>query len=630
MMLAYGLRAGFHSDELNVLLHVERFARGEFRAPSRPGLLWLALTPLMVFDQPDTLLTASRVVAVITIAFGVGCIVRLGTPREGQLSWVDRLLPAVAVVLLLTSASFTAHAVEVRTDTFTTPLTLLAIAILWRQKWTPRTVALAAVVVTAAILCSQKSVYNVIGLTLAWVFARPAQPEGRPVLTNRARDASIAVAVVVTLVGLWYAVLSMLAGTGGDLISTNLERAASTAFAGTVPFEDKRAWFSQAVHRAPILYVGGALGLVIAGLRARTDGRVFASALVALVMYGVMPFHRGFFPYYIASIEPLLALPAALALLTVTDAVAGVLSRARIPRGATATVLTLAALGAALNHQLPALKQAWYVTNEGQMELASRVHAMYGEPVPHVAGLNLIPGYLETAGYLTGEARTAKRKNDPIFIATKLKAGAYFFVRAYMTRDLYLKGTEKQLIYRSYLPVSPNLYVHGARARWEPGTTSGHRIADLFVDGPYTVRFRGEPGAGRPELRVDEQLLSEGDVVQLTRGDHRLAVGPSSSAGEVWLILGDGIEPGPPGTHMDYSLFPKDRKGSRTRYQRYDKKKGKYDLASPTNPNKNRIRRHKKRLRDLDARYEASVLVQREPAPTLSAPLPAGSTRDLE
>jgi len=616
LLLAYGLRAAFHSDELNVLLHVERFARGEFRAPGRPGLLWLALTPLMILDEPTALLKASRVVAVLSVALGLSCIAHLGKPRHEQHSWVERLLPAVAVLLVMTSASFATHAVEVRTDTFTTPLTLLALVILWRRQWTPRTVILAAVVVSAAILCSQKSAYNAIGLALAWSLARPAQPADSHPFFNRARDAGVAVAVVVGLVGLWYAALSMLAGTGGDLVSTNFERAASTAFAGTVPFEDKRAWLGQAVHRAPVLYVGGGLGLVIAAVRARTDGRVFASALVALTMYGVMPIHRGFFPYYIASIEPLLALPAALAVLTVANGIAGLLLRARIPRNATVALVTIAVLGGALDHQRPALEQAWNVTNEGQLELAGRVHAMFGKPVPHVAGLNLIPGYPESAGYLTGEARTAKRKKDPIFLATKLKSGAHFFVRAYMTRDLYLKATEKQLIYRSYLPVSSNLYVHGARARWEPGTTPGHRVAGLFVDGTYTVRFRGVLGAEAPEFRVDEQLLGEGEVVELTKGNHRLSVGPSATAGEVWLLLGDGITPEPPGAHVDYSLFPKDRNGSRSRYQRYDKKRGKYDLASPTNPNKNRIRRHKKRLHDLDARYESKVLVRREPEPS--------------
>ncbi len=617
VMLAYGWRAAFHSDELNVLHHVDRFASGEFRAPGRPGLLWLALLPLMVFDDPVAILHASRGVAVAAVGLGVGLVAHLGVPRTAATSWVDRLLPATAVVLLLTSASYAPHAIEVRTDTFTTPLTLLALALLWRARWTPRTVVLAAVVVAAAVLCSQKSVYNAAGLALAWWIARPARPEGGG-LRARAREAALAIAVVVALVAAWFVGLSLLAGNGSELISTNLERAASTAFAATVPRSDKIAWLTQAIDRAPLLYAAAPLGLLVGAVRARTDGRVLASALVAAVMLGVLPVHRGFFPYYIASIEPLLALPAALGVLAVGAALARLLGPIRVPQGPVVGAVAALALGAAAIHQLPGLRAAWGVTNEGQVGLASRVHRLFGEPVPHVAGLNLIPGYPEMAGYLTADARTAKRKQDPSFIATKLEEGARFFVRAYMTRDLYLKRGEKRLLYRSYLPVSPNLYVHGARARWEPGATPGHRVADLFVDGDYTVRFRGVPEAERPSLAVDGTPAREGDVLSLVRGKHRIEVGPSVGPGEVWLVLGAGIEPSAPGTHVDYSLFPKDRKNSRMRYQAYDRKQAKYDLASPpaAGGSGKRLTLHKKRLADLDARDAASVLVLREPAPS--------------
>jgi|GEM_PF-1277499 len=614
-MLAYGLRAAFHSDELNVLLHVERFARGEFRAPGRPGLLWAVLTPLMVTDNPVALMTASRVVAVAVIACGMGCIAVLGRPRGAADSWVDRLLPATAIALVLTSASFAPHAVEVRTDTFTTPLTLLAIVVLWRERWTPKTVALAAVVVAAAILCSQKSAYNAIGLAVAWLLARPAQPGGVSWVRSRGRDAAIAVAVVGGLVVGWYGLLSVLAGTGGDLVSTNLERAASTAFANTVPWEDKTKWLAQAVQRAPLLYGASAVGLLVSAWRAwrgPQDGRVLASALVGATMLGVIAVHRGFFPYYIASIEPLLALPAALAVLTAADGVGRVLEKARVPRGLTVAALTLAMLGGALHHQLPVLKQAWAVTNAGQYELSGRVHRIFGGPVPYIGGLNIIPGYAETAGYLTADARLAKRKQDRTFIATKMSDGARFFVRAYMTRDVYLKRAEKKTLYTSYLPVSPNLYVHGARVRWTEGGTDGHRVAPIYVDGAYTVRVRGE---STPELRVNGAPVTDGQVLTLSRGDIALTVGPADAVGEAWLVLGDGTEVEPPGTHVDYSLFPKDRNGSRTRYQRYDKKRGKYDLASLVNKDERRLRRHRKRLRELDKAWQETVLAEREPAP---------------
>ena len=625
VLLAYALRAAFHSDELNVLHHVGRFAQGEFRAPSRPGLLWLALTPLMLFEHPVALLQSSRVVAVGAVGLGVACIVALGrqpTTRLGEPpSWVDRLLPAVAVALLLTSGSFAPHAIEVRTDTFTTPLTLLALVILWRRPWTPRTTAMAAVVVAAAILCSQKSAYNAIGLAAAWLIARPARPEGTPWLSARARDAGIAVLLVGLLVAGWFALLTLAAGTGGELVATNLERAASTAFSNTISLAEKRGWLKQAFDRAPLLYVGASIGLLFAAWRARRDGRVLASACVAAVMLGVIGVHRGFFPYYIASIEPFLALPAALAVLSVADGTGWALAKAKVPRGLTVGLVTLLAVGWATKHQLPALQAAWGVTSEGQMGLAKRVHALYGEPTPYVAGLNLVPGYPETAGYLTADARLAKRNADKHFIATRLQNGARFFIRAYMTRDVYLKNPERAVLYRSYVPVSPNLYVHGARARWKPGTTEGQRVAEVFVDGPYTVRFRQDE---HPPLTVDGKSLAEGDVIELTAGDHRVTVGPATRSGEVWLVLGEDIEVEAPGTHVDYSLFPKDRSKSRMRYQRYDKKKGKYDLALRNN-GPQRIARHQRRLRELDAKWEKQVLVTRLPEPEELDEAPPGA-----
>ncbi|MCO4769637.1 MAG: hypothetical protein KDA24_06355 [Deltaproteobacteria bacterium] len=618
-MAAYAWRAAFHSDELNVLFHVGLFAQGDFAHPGRPGLLWLALTPLMLLDDPVAILHASRVTALLAICLGVACIVSLGstrTPHGGDaLSWADRLLPGAAVALLLTSASFAPHAIEVRTDTFTTPLTLLALAVLWRRQWTPRTTAIAAVVVVAAVLCSQKSAYNAVGLALAWLLARPARPDVDG-LKGRARDAGIAVGVVAFLVAGWYLVLALASG-GGDFVSNNLQTAASTAFAPTVTLAEKMGWLAQARAGAPLLYAAAIPGVFLAAWRARTDGRVLASALVAVAMYGVLPVHRGYFPYYIASIEPFLALPAALTVVTFADLMGRALARVKVPRAATVAVLTALVVGFAANEQSRGLKKAWRVTNAPQVDLAARVHSHFGGDVPYLAGLNLVPGYPEKAGYLTGDVRRRHRMKDRSFIATLLKSGAHFFVRAYMSRDLYLRPNEAALIYRSYLPVSPNLYLHGARARWTPGTTRGSRTENLFVTGKYTVRFRGVPEDQRPDVFVDGVPAGEGDVLELSRGAVPIVVGPSETSGEVWIVLGEGVEPRAPGLHADYSLFPKDRNGSRGRYQKYDTKKGKYDLAGPPSApsTKRNVQRHRKRLADLDARFEDQVLVQREPSP---------------
>lgn len=609
-VLAYALRAAFHSDELNVLYHVERFARGEFRAPGRPGLLWMALVPVAWLGDPVSILLGGRIAAFLAVVAGAVCITLLGRPRDPDAPPSDVLLPATALGLLLTSGSWVAHGIELRTDTFTTPLTLLALVVLWSRSWTRRTIVLATLVVAAAVLCSQKSAYNALGLGLAWVLARPAAPGGTWDLRARARDAAVAVGLGGAAILGWYGLITLLAGNGSDLVSTNLERAASTAFADTVAWEDKVAWLGEAIQSAPLLWGGAAVGLVLAVPRARRDGRILASALVGAVLVAVIAIHRGFFPYYIASIEPLLALPAALTVVTLASAVARL-----VPRRSTlvAGLLALSLVAGAAWTQRERVQQAWEVTADGQLDLARSVRRIFPEPVPYVGGIHLVPGYPELAGYLTADAREAKRRQDRSFLATKLKSGARFFIRDYMTRDTYLKRPEKALLYRSYLPVSPNLYVHGARVRWEPGDGAGLRTAELFVDGPYTVRLR----RGDAPLAVDGAPVSDGDVLTLTAGPHLLAVGPSETAGEAWLVLGEGTEPLPPGQHVDYSLFPKDRKGSRTRYQRYDRKRARYDLAAQPVSGRaaTRLARHRRRLADLDARWEEQVLARRDEDP---------------
>ena len=60
------------------------------------------------------------------------------------------------------------------------------------------------------------------------------------------------------------------------------------------------------------------------------------------------------------------------------------------------------------------------------------------------------------------------------------------------------------------------------------------------------------------------------------------------------------------------------------RYQRYDKKKGKYDLALRNN-GPQRIARHQRRLRELDAKWEKQVLVTRPPEPEELDEAPPGA-----
>jgi len=605
-MVPYGLRAGFHSDELNVLWHARRFWAGDVYLPGRPGLLFLALSPVMAFDDPVTVLHASRWATIAASLASLGLVGWLATPR-GDAGWDRQLLGPVAVLLLATAGLWGTHSIEVRTDSFTTPLTLAAIAVLWSRTWRPWTVAAGAVLVAAAVLCSQKSAYNTAGLAAAWLIARPALPA--PGWGPRARDAGVAVAVGGACLALWFGGMVVVSTEGSGVLTSTVAVAAKTAFGGGVPWDDKVTWLATAVQRAPVLWLAAPVGLLISLFR--RDGRVAASALVAAALVGVMPIHRGFFPYYISSIEPLLALPAAEALVSLGAAFAAIkpLGRAAGPLGA-------AAVGALLLSQLPgqrtAFEQAWVVDSRGQEALAERVHELFPEPVPYLAGINVVPNYPEVVGYLTAQQRTGRRARQRNFLADTLRAEQVrFFARNYMTRDRYLKGPERKLLYLSYPPLAPNLYVHGARLRWDAGSSPGRRSFELLVDGDYTVTVRG--AAALPPLRIDGEAVQPGDRLSLTAGMHRAEVGEAQRDGEVWLVLGEGVGPRTDDV-VDYSTFPKDRKNSRSRYQRYDNKKASWDLVLlPHAPGrKNAVRNHKRRRAQLERRYAAAALMKRD------------------
>ena len=175
LLAAFGWRFAFHSDEMTVLLHAQRFAEGQFGSPGRPGLLWLFLAPLLWLPDPVDVLRGGRIVSTLATFGTVGLVAGLaaaGPPRPG------RMPPGLAVLLLLCGGTWMTHAVELRTDTFTTPLTLATIGLLWANPRRAWTFPLAVAAASAAVLISQKSVYNIAGLAVAWVLAAPtADPE---------------------------------------------------------------------------------------------------------------------------------------------------------------------------------------------------------------------------------------------------------------------------------------------------------------------------------------------------------------------------------------------------------------------------------------------------------------------
>lgn len=582
-LMAYGLRAAFHSDELNVLWHAMRFATGEVGNPGRPGLLFLVLSPIIWLGEPASILLAGRGAAIVAAASTLGLLAWLGRAQDGEDARGAFRAP-LAVVLAVTAGLWATHGIELRTDTFTTPLSLLAVAVLWRRRWTPRTAALAATVVAAAVLVSQKSAYNTAGLTVAWLLAAPTLNPDLDRRSARLRDGLVAVGVGGALLLTWFAALSLASSSGTDVLRSTVGTAAATAFGGGISTTEKGKWLLDAYERAPLLWTLAGPGFVIAMVR-RVRPTV-AVGFVGLALLAVFPIHRGFFPYYLASIEPLLALPAAEALLALGALGARIGGLVGGPRWGPrwgASIAAIALTGGfwwSHGEGRDAIRKAWSVDNRAQIELTRTVERMFPEPVPYFAGINLIPGYPELGGYLTSQNREAKRKARGNFISALLReAPARFFVRDFMSRQKYLRGGEKQLLYRSYLPVAPNLYVHGARVRWEAGEAEGILAIQVFLDGEYSVTRRG--AGPTATVSVDGRSVAPGDRILLTAGFHEARIGPAESGGEVWLVLGENVPLQVPRTPTDYSMFPKDRGDSRSRYQRYDRKRQGWDLMPP-------------------------------------------------
>ena len=640
MLFLYASTAAFHSDELNVLYHVEKFARGDVGRPGRPGLLWLMLTPLMALDSPAQILVGARGVSWLAVVTTLVLVLRLAWPHShsadgGAAERGDSVapwIPLLCVVLMASSGLFMTHGIELRTDAFTTPLTLGALVVLWRRPGSLRGLVLAAVLVAVACLCSQKSLYNALGLALAWLVASPSRPHGKSTLSWRVVHSGTAVVVVGGLIALWFGALSLKSGAGSSVVSANLTTAKSTAFGSDILWSEKTGWLAEAVLRSPALYFGALLGLPILVLRRRVDGRGLASLCVAALMLGVIVIHRGFFPYYIASVEPFLLLPAAWGFASIPLLASSLGNRLWSKPGVSGIAwcvvflcLAVAVLGPSRTPGIDPPKRgsslnwgavdgmvaAWDVTNKAQLQLARDIEEVAGGKVPYLAGIGVAPGFTEVTGYLTGVTRQRRRRNDRNFLATTMrKREVAVFVRTYMSRDRYLRPAERKLLYSSYLPVRPNLYLHGARVRWSGREVAAGRKIEILRDADYRLIFRGKSEPAW--VKVNGRALKEGRAVPLSIGFHEVEVGPAAKGGELWLLLDTGVEPEENGKHVDYSVFPKDRSKSRSRYQLYDSKKQGYDLLSPpgTVRHDERIGRHQRTLMKRDKRLRQTVAVE--------------------
>ena len=158
-------------------------------------------------------------------------------------------------------------------------------------------------------LFSQKSIYQGGAMGLGWLLLVLAQ--WRPVRwTERARTAGIAVGSAIGFVALWYGLMLVLNWDGNAFVERQMSAAATTAFANPPSVDSKLKSIGTAVQRAPVLYYLGGAGAATALPLAKRNPRQFAALGLAAGMASTIFWHRGFFMYYIASMEPYLAVLA--------------------------------------------------------------------------------------------------------------------------------------------------------------------------------------------------------------------------------------------------------------------------------------------------------------------------------
>ncbi len=584
-------RAAFHCDELTVLRHLTYFASGDFSRPGRPGLLWLVLAPLVWLGEPARIALAGRAVAWLAATGTLAMVWKVASrpgPDEDERPWVG----GVAVGLLVGAMAWHAHAWEIRTDSFTTPLTLLFAWLLWRDEHDRRRIVGLGLLVAALGLISQKSIYNVGAISAgyaAWAVASPGPTRPWARLRTLGAIAGIGVVCVVA----WYGLMAALSGTGSEFVEKNVRSAARTGFDATRDLETKLKTLGGAWKQGKPLWTLGGVGVVGCLVAARRAPRAAAMAVAVLLMLATMAVHRGFFMYYVASIEPLVATVAAVPLGLAAERMA---RRYRPMAGAALLLAVAVGWGTWFGprHQLVSA-----VTNTRQLTLMREVADLFPEPTPYWDLMGLAPGYPETTFFGTGEVRTRfRRRAGPeglIELARQRKPR--FFLRNYLSRDKWLTPQEGRWLWRHFVPYRPNLYLLGGRRR---ATAEGSGVGTKFealVEGEYTAWFRG---GWSGEASVDGRALEHGAVVALTEGEHELRAAPSEGEGELWLVLGTGWE-GTRGSlveHTDWSMFPL---ASRTRYQQYDRRGKTGDLRTQeTDPSvdatedERRARRHRR------------------------------------
>jgi len=549
-LLPLALAAAYHCDELNVMRHVCLFGQGDFDVPGRPGLLWFLLLPLTWMPSPQSILLAGRLASVAVAGCSAVLLVHIAVRDNGR--WGALL----AVTLLFLSPTFLAHAYEIRTDTFVLPVQLVLLGLLlrrdrWRHAWW-----VAGLLVAAILLFSQKSLYFVAALqavVIVHTLLVGAAGKVRPLVRGLVVTNLIGLALVLA----YYALLMALSSDARAFLDENLGAAASTAFTPK-PLSGKVEGLARSVMEAPLLYGLCFAGMALALTRPRQHPRLAGLALLDLALLSTIFFHRGFFHYYVAYLEPWHTLMAAVTL----GALWKLGRQHRWLHGLVLVAVAGSVVWGGVRYDLYR-----HVHNGYQRAVMTHVVEAFDDKVQVFDGIGLLPGYPQPGFFMTKGGRDAYRSQYPDDGLIRLwrDPAVQVFVYDYMTRTKYLTRNERRYVHEHYLPYRDNIRLLGYRA-----TAGTDGTAEILVPGPYTAWFHG---GWSGDVTVAGTPLAHGQTIELTAGTPPLRFEQVAGAGELWLIIGADRQPDM--DVRDWSMFPL---LNRHRYQRY-KKRG--DLKTP-------------------------------------------------
>ena len=558
-LLPLAMTAVYHCDEMNAMRHVGMFAEGDFAIPGRPGLLWLVMVPLIWLSDPKVTMLTARVLSVAAAGVSAVLLLRLAS-RDAGLRAGAASGGVIAVLFLFSSPNFMAHAFEIRTDTFVLPLQL-GLLLLWlredprRGRWW-----IAGLMVGVILLFSQKSLYFTAALHAAVVaHALIVRREG--LLRAQLRSLLGMDLLAVAMVMAWYGLMTLLNGGSGEFVGENLRAAAATAFTAT-PLDRKARNLWHAALAAPVLYGTFLAAFAVAFARPQRRPLTCAVGGLTIGLLCTIFVHRGFFHYYIASLEPWYALVAALLCGLAWDS-----------KRWWARSLVLAAVAGVLIWGGLRWNLYRQVHNDYQESVMASVEEIGGgERVRVFDGIGLVPGYPQPGFFMTRGAREefrARHPDDGLILLWR-DPPVHVFVYDYMTRSKYLTRNEREYVATHYLPFRDNVRLLGWRGKvGGKGAGDAQTMqADIVVEGDYTVWFdNGLSG----RVSLGEGVVQHRDTIRLAAGAHEISV--EGVRGELWLLW--GIDRIPDEDTVDWSMFPI---LNRQRYQHY-RKAG--DLKTP-------------------------------------------------